>query len=466
MNQLKLNKRIVWLTGYYILIMNSLLIAKNSIFKATIGYTTAIHEELRSLPPPQSPIVVAVYEFRDQTGQYKTGAFGQSWSTTVTQGATSMLIKALEDSKWFINVEREGLSDLLNERKIISASREIQAKRDGEQPVPLLPLLYAGIILEGGIISYETNLISSGLGVRYFGLGGSAKLQHDRVTVYLRAVSSQTGQIIKTVHASKNIFSKQIEGGLYRFVRFKKLLEVEAGISTNEPVQMCVLEAIEKAVLSLIIEGLIDKTWFLLHKEDMNSTVIKEYFKETEKESAFESAPIALFNNKQLHYSQLTGTQLTGEEGHRNIHLMVKSQLQYDFNPFISCIFGIGVGKISGNLARDGLGIIVDLKTSVDFLPQRQISPCVNSGVGMIKSWVTNPNSLKDQKYPLGIVPAFVWGCGVRYSINKMNKVLFTIENYISTDDIDGLSSKIDSDKIVAFSLGLSAALTGRNKIK
>lgn len=436
------------------------------MFKATIGYTTAIHEELRSLPPPQSPIVVAVYEFRDQTGQYKTGAFGQSWSTTVTQGATSMLIKALEDSKWFVNVEREGLSDLLNERKIISASREIQAKRDGEQSVPLLPLLYAGIILEGGIISYETNLISSGLGVRYFGLGGSAKLQHDRVTVYLRAVSSQTGQIIKTVHASKNIFSKQIEGGLYRFVRFKKLLEVEAGISTNEPVQMCVLEAIEKAVLSLIVEGLIDKTWFLLHEEDMNSTVIKEYIKEMEKGSAFENTSIALLNNKQLRYSQFTGTQLTGEEGHRNIHLMVKSQLQYDFNSFISCIFGIGVGKISGNLARDGLGIIVDLKTSVDFLPQRQISPCVNSGVGMIKSWVKNPNSVKDQKYPFGIVPAFVWGCGVRYSINKRNNVLFTIENYLSTDDIDGLSSKMDSDKIVAFSLGLSAALTGRNKIK
>lgn len=436
------------------------------MFKATIGYTTAIHEELRSLPPPQSPIVVAVYEFRDQTGQYKTGAFGQSWSTTVTQGATSMLIKALEDSKWFVNVEREGLSDLLNERKIISASREIQAKRDGEQSVPLLPLLYAGIILEGGIISYETNLISSGLGVRYFGLGGSAKLQHDRVTVYLRAVSSQTGQIIKTVHASKNIFSKQIEGGLYRFVRFKKLLEVEAGISTNEPVQMCVLEAIEKAVLSLIVEGLIDKTWFLLHEEDMNSTVIKEYIKEMEKGSAFENTSIALLNNKQLRYSQFTETQLTGEEGHRNIHLMVKSQLQYDFNSFISCIFGIGVGKISGNLARDGLGIIVDLKTSVDFLPQRQISPCVNSGVGMIKSWVKNPNSVKDQKYPFGIVPAFVWGCGVRYSINKRNNVLFTIENYLSTDDIDGLSSKMDSDKIVAFSLGLSAALTGRNKIK
>lgn len=466
MNQIKLNKRIVWLTSYSILIMNSLLIAKNSMFKATIGYKTAIHEELRSLPPPKSPIVVAVYEFRDRTGQYKTGAFGQSWSTTVTQGATSMLIKALEDSKWFINVEREGLSDLLNERKIISASREIQAKRDGEQPVPLLPLLYAGIILEGGIISYETNLISSGLGVRYFGLGGSTKLQHDRVTVYLRAVSSQTGQIIKTVHASKNIFSKQIEGGLYRFVRFKKLLEVEAGISTNEPVQMCVLEAIEKAVLSLIIEGLIDKSWFLLHEEDMNSTTITEYIKEMEKGSAFEGAPVAPWNNKQLSYNQLTGTQLTGEDGRRKVQLMVKSQLQYDFNPFISGIFGIGVGKISGNLAKNGLGIIVDLKASVDFLPQHHISPCVNSGVGIIKSWIKNPNSLKDPEYPFGIVPAFVWGCGLRYSVSKRNKVIFAIENHISTGDIDGLSGKTDSDKIVAFSLGFSAALTDRGKIK
>jgi curli production assembly/transport component CsgG len=442
------------------------MLAKQSKFKATIGYTTAVHEDLRSLPPPKGPVVVAVYNFRDQTGQYKTGAYGQTWSMAVTQGATSMLIKALEDSKWFISVEREGLSDLMNERKIIAASREIQAKRNGEQPLQLPPLLYAGIILEGGIISYETNLISTGLGIRYFGLGGDTRLQQDRVTVYLRAVSSQTGEVIKTVHASKNILSEQLEGGVYRFVRFKKLLEVEAGISTNEPVQMCVLEAIEKAVLSLIVEGLIDSTWSLRNKEDINSPVIREYIKEKENGNTFESASIALWNDKKLSCQFASGTQLTGAEGHRNAQLMIKNQLQYDFNPFFSGIIGVSVGKISGNSARAEYGLIIDFKTLLDFLPQYRVSPCLTGGAGIIKSWVKNPNSSGEPKYPLGFVPALVWGCELRYSVTKKNTIFFAMENHITTDDIDGLGSKTDSDKIISFSLGTSIALTGRSKMK
>src|SRR5690606_36801109 len=56
--------------------------------------------DLLKLPEPKGKVIVAVYGFRDQTGQYKPSP-DSSFSTSVTQGAASMLVKALKDSGWF-----------------------------------------------------------------------------------------------------------------------------------------------------------------------------------------------------------------------------------------------------------------------------------------------------------------------------------------------------------------------------
>src|SRR5690606_17177562 len=115
-----------------------------------------------------------------QTGQYKPSENGSNFSTAVTQGATSILIKALEDSKWFIPIERENLSNLLQERNIIRSTRQEYLK-DNEKGEQLSPLLFAGVLLEGGIISYDSNIITGGFGARYFGAGGSTRYRQDRV---------------------------------------------------------------------------------------------------------------------------------------------------------------------------------------------------------------------------------------------------------------------------------------------
>ena len=261
--------------------------------RATVGYTTAIHDDLISLPPPKEKIVIAVYKFRDQTGQYKTSAQVTTFSTAVTQGATSMLNKVLEDSGWFIPIEREGLANLLNERQIIRSTR-MQYEAEGSQKLPPLPpLLYAGVLLEGGIIGYDTNLITGGLGAKYFGLGGSGQLRKDKVTIYLRIISVKNGTVLKSVSTTKSILSREVNFGIYRFVSIKRLLEVETGLSTNEPPSICVLEAIEKAVYDLIIEGILDGLWELKNPEDINSPAIRNYIKEREK-----MGEIATFNNE------------------------------------------------------------------------------------------------------------------------------------------------------------------------
>jgi curli production assembly/transport component CsgG len=178
----------------------------------TLGTVTETGKDLKQLPRPKEKIVAAVYKFRDQTGQYKPTQTGASYSTAVTQGATSILLRALEESGWFVPIEREGLSNLLNERKIIRSSKETYEGKPSEDEAAVLPpLLFAGVILEGGIISYDSNIITGGSGLKYFGAGASGQYRQDRVTIYLRAISTSNGQILKTVYTSKTILSQLID---------------------------------------------------------------------------------------------------------------------------------------------------------------------------------------------------------------------------------------------------------------
>lgn len=246
-------------------------------------YITSIHRDLTSLPPPEKKIPVAVYKFKDQTGQYKPPTTSTNFSTAVTQGTTSILIKALEDSNWFIPVERENLANLLQERKIILQMHQQYNDEKLKQTAlqVLQPLVFAGVLLEGGIIGYDTNIVSGGIGAKYFGAGGAAQYRVDRVTVYLRAVSVKNGAILKTVQTTKVVLSQQISAGIFRFVRLNRLLEAEVGYSTNEPVEMAVQEAIEKAVFDLIIEGVKIGMWKPQNPEEFQK-FIEKYEKEKE----------------------------------------------------------------------------------------------------------------------------------------------------------------------------------------
>ncbi len=229
--------------------------------ESKMGEVTRLTSEIRELPLPKEKVVVGVYKFRDQTGQYKASETGASWSTAVPQGTTTILIKALEDSRWFKPIERENIGNLLNERQLIRTTRKEYVPNKTDDTGNLPPLLYAGIILEGGIISYDTNVMTGGLGARYFGIGGSTQYRQDRITVYIRAVSTLNGEVLKSVYTSKNILSTSINGSLFKFIDVERLMEAEVGITQNEPVQLAVTEAIEKAVYALIVEGIRDNVW-------------------------------------------------------------------------------------------------------------------------------------------------------------------------------------------------------------
>lgn len=252
--------------------------------KANTDYHSGMSDLLRSLPPPDKPIVVAVYKFRDQTGQYKGSDTLMQYSTAVTQGATSMLTRALMEAgngKWFTVVEREGLTDLMNERKIIQQTREMYSsnKKSDAQTPSLPPLIYAPILLEGGIISYESNLLTGGIGGYYFGIGGSSEFRRDTVTTMLRAVSVKNGSILTQVDAKKTILSLELDSGLFRYIAFKRLLQMETGISSNEPPQMAVMESIEACVYAMIIEGFINDSWNLKNKK-LVKPLVEDYLQQ------------------------------------------------------------------------------------------------------------------------------------------------------------------------------------------
>jgi curli production assembly/transport component CsgG len=231
---------------------------------AFIPQKTQTQRLLGAIPPPQRPIAVAVYDFTDQTGQFKPTETTQTLSRAVTQGASSILVKALQDAgnrSWFTIVERESLKNLLSERQIIREMRERYLGERDINPQALPALLFAGVLLEGGIISYDTNTVTGGAGAAFLGIGGHADYRQDTVTVYLRAVSVRTGEVLTTVTASKTIASKAISGSAFKFVAFKELLEAEAGITTNEPDHLALQQAIEKAVYDLVMEGVELKLW-------------------------------------------------------------------------------------------------------------------------------------------------------------------------------------------------------------
>lgn len=252
---------------------------------AKLAPVSQSHADLVNLPPPKGKIVAAVYSFRDQTGQYKP-APDSSFSTSVTQGAASLLVKSMLDSGWFIPVEREGLQDLLTERKVIRA-----VEKPGSQtgPSDLSTLLPANILLEGGIVAYESNVRTGGAGARYFGIGASELYRTDQVTVNLRTVDIRTGRILNSVSTTKTIFSQQLDTGVFRFVKFKRLLELEAGFTRNEPAQLCVLDAIESAIIHLIVQGLKDNNWALKDPDEMQSPIIQAYLEEQKSQMRFES---------------------------------------------------------------------------------------------------------------------------------------------------------------------------------
>ena len=216
--------------------------------------------KLLELPPAKEKPIVAVYQFLDKTGQRKSKENIASFSTAVTQGGPELVIDALKTAgkgEWFRVVERNGIDNLVRERQIIRSARKEFAEQAGETEAQgIQPLLFAGIIIEGGVIGYDSNIKTGGRGARYLGIGFSRQYRQDVVTISMRAVSVLTGEVLLNVQTRKTILSYGSGGDAFRFIeQGTRLVEIEDGVGNNESVTYAVRTAIEAGVLELIYQG-------------------------------------------------------------------------------------------------------------------------------------------------------------------------------------------------------------------
>lgn len=432
---------------------------------ARTGELSKSTQNLLDLPPAQTPVEVAVYNFRDQTGQYKPVENGSTFSTAVTQGGTTILLKALEDSGWFIPIERENLSNLSTERNIIRNTKQEYIKNLNPNEPPLPPLKYAGIILEGGIISYDTNIITGGLGARYFGVGGSSRYRQDRITVYLRMVSTSNGQILKTVYVSKTILSQALDANFFRFVKFQRLLEAETGITQNEPVQLAVKDAIEKAVHDIIIEGVENGFWSAQGGRDVNEALVANY----KEEKAIDESTLLydrLFVDRDYHNSislSVGGNLIDGDYATKQLGFYGRGDYKYQFNKYLG--FGVtgSVFEINNGIQYSNIMGSIDLNAYFNVLPNDDFAPFLYGGFGSVI------DVQKPENQGIQIGESYIkaqYGAGLEYFVSDRWGIKFFGEHNIAfSDEIDQLTNGKRDDFYFNFGVGVNYYFGFKKKV-
>ena len=226
------------------------IIGEAECFSGSSIIERPVTKAIQNLPLPARTPVVAIYKFEDLTGQRKARHGIADFPSPITQAPEAYLIRALKQSGFFKIVERKGLDHLTKERQLIRSTRD-KFDEDDKQ----LPLLYAGLIIEGGIVDYNTNLLTGGVGARYLGIGNSKQYREDKVVVSMRMVSVSTGEILMEILASKAILSVGLSTDYFRFSTDNDLIEFETGNAMNEAKYIAIQAAIETAVVELVTQG-------------------------------------------------------------------------------------------------------------------------------------------------------------------------------------------------------------------
>lgn len=219
-------------------------------------------DELKNLPAAKRKPIIAIYpnSFMDHTGQRKSNGQFALFSTAITQAPEAYLIRALKhaaNGQFFRVTERVALDSLTKERQIIRSTRE-----SFEEETAVKPLLFAGLLIQGGVLSYDTSTKSGGAGARWLGIGSSKQYVENLMTVSLRLVSVSTGEILVEVLVSKTILSVSLSQDIFRFIEEgTQLVEVEGGVTETESSSIALQKSIEEGVLQLVKIGIEKGYW-------------------------------------------------------------------------------------------------------------------------------------------------------------------------------------------------------------
>ncbi|MDZ7776365.1 MAG: CsgG/HfaB family protein [Bacteroidales bacterium] len=344
-------------------------------------------------------------------------------------------------------------SNLLNERKIIRSSRQ-QYGADNSNQRLLPPLLYAGVILEGGIISYESNIRTGGAGLRYFGAGGSGEYREDRISIYLRAISSSNGKVLKTVYTTKSILSQKINASLFRYVKLKRLLEAETGFTYNEPSHMAVKEAIEKAVISLVAEGIEDNLWNTNNPADSSNQVLTDYKLEKENIESSNTMGLKQFpGQRKSSYLGVDGGLITYEGDYKNSSSRGITNVSLGFRLTDSWYLDLkmGVSEYYADNRFNQTLLTGDMRLKYKLLPYEKITPQVALGFG-----IAHFDGLEEESTDM-IKPYFSSEAGIELMLHRNIGLHATgTLNYLLSDKTDGIEAGEYNDFFMTTKVGLN----------
>ncbi|HEX7071242.1 MAG TPA: CsgG/HfaB family protein, partial [Rhodothermales bacterium] len=282
--------------------------------------------------------------------------------------------------------------------------------------------------------------------------GASGQFRQDQVTVYLRAVSTQSGRVLKTVHTTKTIVSQKVDAGIFRYVDPKRILESEVGYTFNEPPVLAVTEAIQESVRALIIEGVRDSLWELADARDATSDAFLAYDRERA-----DAASRTYFDRAERNYRSgfaiglLGGTQrYQGNYMDPLAEATGELQIIAGLTERLSLQTSFSGGRIAAQDAFRTTQFTGDVLARYVVLPRERLSPYVTAGAGIIA---------QDQSSGVGepLVATVAAGAGIEYMLTR--GIGFSLDyrfDYTLDDRLDGIRSGRLHDSVWSLRTGLT----------
>ena len=229
--------------------MQAALEAPWDVMLSEANVTTAT-QLLAALPEAESKVPIAIYAVTDSTGQFKGDRTGVS-SSVVTQGATEMLITALNRSRQFVVLERARFGDFMNEQNLVTNNRIVE----GQGP-EIGAMTGANYVITGAVTEYQVDMYTGGVGLRIAGKGGSQEYARASCAIDLRVVDTTTGEIIWAESLKGEILGEKIGLELFSFLG-KNIVEFETGKGKQQVINLVVRTLLEEAVFKLVTSGVL-----------------------------------------------------------------------------------------------------------------------------------------------------------------------------------------------------------------
>lgn len=214
--------------------------------------------------------VFAVGEVADKTGQFQ--ATGNGTSTVFSQGVSEMVMSALYKTRKAKLVERYDLRIPLAQAKM--AESKLTNAEAGIRPGAVRG---SDFVLMGALTELNYNILSDGARLSVGGIGGGGRMVVINVGLDLRVVNSRTFDVPYVTSLQKQIVGYEVEANVFRFFG-TQLVEFDAGMRKNEPIQLGVRSVVEMAVYQIMTDflGLAQKPECALVKTSVMESYLKE----------------------------------------------------------------------------------------------------------------------------------------------------------------------------------------------